>query len=55
MEFPTTIIIAPGEEPQAIPGFLELRDLELLVKYFGEGAYKSTSFDEYQKSFTASW
>jgi thioredoxin-related protein len=55
LEFPTTIIIAPGEEPQAIPGFLEPRELELLVKYFGEGAYKTTSFNDYQKRFKASW
>jgi thioredoxin-related protein len=55
LEFPTTIIIVPGQEPQAIPGFLEPKDLELLVKYFGEGAYKTTSFDDYQKRFKASW
>jgi thioredoxin-related protein len=55
LEFPTTIIIAPGQEPQAIPGFLEPKDLELLVKYFGEGAYRTTSFDDYQKGFKASW
>ena len=55
LEFPTTIIIVPGQEPQAIPGFMEPKDLELLVKYFGEGAYKTTSFDDYQKRFKASW
>jgi thioredoxin-related protein len=55
LEFPTTIIIVPGQEPQAIPGFLEPKDLELLVKYFGEGAYRTTSFDDYQKHFKASW
>jgi thioredoxin-related protein len=55
LEFPTTIIIVPGEEPQAIPGFLEPKDLELLVKYFGEGVYRTTSFDDYQKRFKASW
>lgn len=55
LEFPTTIIIPPGGEPQAIPGFLEPKDLELLVKYFGDGAYKTISFDIYQKNFRASW
>jgi thioredoxin-related protein len=55
LEFPTTIIIPPGEEPQAIPGYLEPKDLELLVKYFGEGAYHTQSFDVYQKSFKPSW
>jgi thioredoxin-related protein len=55
LEFPTTIIIVPGEEPQAIPGYMEPKELELLVKYFGEGEYKTKSFDVYQKNFRASW
>ncbi len=55
LEFPTTIIIVPGEQPQAIPGYLEPKDLELLVKFFGEGAYHTQSFGEYQKSFKPGW
>ena len=49
LEFPTTIIIVPGQEPQAIPGYMEPKEIETLVKYFGEGAYRSESFDDYQK------
>ncbi|MDO6429891.1 DUF255 domain-containing protein [Flavitalea sp. BT771] len=55
LEFPTTIIIPPGGEPQAIPGYMEPKELELLVKYFGEGKYSKMSFDEFQKSFKATW
>jgi thioredoxin-related protein len=55
LEFPTTIIIPPGGEPQAIPGYMEPKELELLVKYFGEDKYGKVSFDDYQKSFKASW
>jgi thioredoxin-related protein len=55
LEFPTTIIIPPGGEPQAIPGYMRPKELELLVKYFGEGAYKTLGFDEFQRSFKASW
>ncbi|HEY4288395.1 MAG TPA: DUF255 domain-containing protein [Puia sp.] len=55
LEFPTTIIIVPGEEPQAIPGYMEPKELELLVKYFGEGDYRTKSFDVYQKNFRTSW
>lgn len=55
LEFPTTIIIPPGEEPQAIPGYMEPAELELLVKYFGDGSYHTLSFTDYQKSFKASW
>lgn len=55
LEFPTTIIIAPGYDPQAIPGYMEPKDLEMLVKFFGEDAYKTQSFDDYQKHFHATW
>lgn len=55
LEFPTTVIIPPGGEPQAIPGYMEPKELELLVKYFGEGAYSKMSFDQYQRSFKATW
>jgi thioredoxin-related protein len=55
LEFPTTIIIPPGGEPQAIPGYMEPKELELLVKYFGEGKYNQVSFDDWQKSFHPSW
>ena len=55
LEFPTTIIIPPGDAPQAIPGFMEPGDMEPLLKYFGEGAYKTQGFDTYMKNFKKSW
>jgi thioredoxin-related protein len=55
LEFPTTIIIPPGGEPQAIPGYMEPKELELLVRYFGEGDYNKVSFDNFQKRFKPSW
>jgi thioredoxin-related protein len=55
LEFPTTIIIVPGYEPQAIPGYMEPKEIEMLVKYFGEGVYKSKSFDEYRQRFRGNW
>jgi uncharacterized protein YyaL (SSP411 family) len=55
LEFPTTIIITPGDAPQAIPGYMEPGELEPVLKYFGEGAYKTQGFDEYMKSFSKTW
>ena len=55
LEFPTTIIIAPGGTPQAIPGYMEPKDFEPLVKYFGEGQYRTRGFDEYIKNFHHTW
>ena len=56
LEFPTTIIIpADGSEPQAIAGYLETKDFELIAKYFGEGGYNNISFEDYQKNFKPTW
>ena len=56
LAYPTTVIIpTDGSQPQAIPGYLEPKDLEPIVKYFGEGKYGKISFTEYQKSFKAAW
>jgi len=56
LEFPTTVIIPPdGSEPQAIAGYLETKDFELIAKYFGEGGYNKMPFEDFQKSFKPSW
>lgn len=56
LSFPHTIFVVPGEpQPQAIPGYLEVPDMELLLKYFGEGRYGKEDFSAYQKKFSPSW
>jgi thioredoxin-related protein len=56
LSFPTTVFIpVEGMEPQAIPGYLEIPDMELLLKYFGEGYYGKQAFGDYQKKFVPSW
>jgi thioredoxin-related protein len=55
LEFPTTVIIPADGEPQAIPGYLEPKDLELVVKYFGEGGYGKIPFQDFQKNFKSTW
>lgn len=56
LSYPTTIIIpAPGEQPQVIPGYMSPTDFEMVLKYYGEGYYKTKSVPEYQKMFKGSW
>ena len=56
LSFPQTIFIMPSDgEPQAIPGYLEVKDMELLLKYFGEGHYGKLAFSDFQKKFSPSW
>ena len=55
LSYPTTVIITPDGEPQPIPGYLTPSELELIVKYFGEGHYGKLDFGAFQKSFKSSW
>jgi thioredoxin-related protein len=56
LAFPTTVIIPKdGSQPQSVAGYLETKDMELLLKYFGEGMYGKVAFDDFQKKFSPSW
>ena len=54
--FPTTVIVPdPHSDPIAISGFMEPKELEPILKYFGEGAYKTQSFSKYKSTFKSTW
>lgn len=56
LSYPTTVIIPVEElQPQAIPGYLEPKDLEMIVKYFGEGKFGKVPFNQFQQQFKSSW
>ena len=56
LSYPTTVIIpGDGQDPQPIPGFLAPNELELIVKYFGEGQFGRVPFQQFQHSFHSSW
>ena len=56
LSFPTTIILPlDNSGPQPVPGYLEPKELELFVKYFGDGKYGKQPFEEYQKAFKSEW
>lgn len=55
LEFPTTVFIPVGGEPQAIPGYMTPAEFESLVKYFGEDKFGKVSFDVYQREFKSTW
>src|SRR6185295_1082203 len=51
LAFPTTVILpADGTAPQAIPGYLKPGEMEIILKYFGEGAYGKQAFQDFQNS-----
>ena len=54
--FPSTIILADDKTaPISMSGFMKPGELELMVKYIGEGAYKTKGFQEYQHTFHSTW
>ncbi|WP_207513296.1 thioredoxin family protein [Longitalea luteola] len=55
LSYPTTVFIPVNGEPQAIPGYLNPGEFELIAKYFGEGKFGKVPFDDYQKNFKSSW
>ena len=56
LSFPTTVIITDENAvPIPVAGFMEAKELELILRYFGDGDYKTKTFPEYQKTFRSSW
>jgi len=54
--FPTTVIIADeSAQPIPIAGYLKPKELEPILKYFGEGAYKTMNYPQFEKTFKSSW
>lgn len=55
-EFPTTVIFPEMKlGPAAIPGYMEPKDIEAVLKYFGEGNYKTQDFKEFSANFKTTW
>ena len=56
LAFPNTIIFGDSnQEPASIPGFMEPKEIEVILKYFGEKAYGTKNFNEYSKKFKSTW
>lgn len=54
--YPTTVIIpTDGSAPQPVAGFLKVKDMEMILKYFGEGYYGKVTFDAYKKKISLNW
>lgn len=56
MSFPTTVFLsAIDAQPAPLPGYMKPKELESPLKFFGEGAYKTSTFPEYMKTFAGKW
>lgn len=56
LSYPTTVIIPVEDtQPQAIPGYLEPKDFEPILKYFGEGNFGKVPFNQFHQKFKSTW
>jgi len=56
MSYPTTVFLsAVNAQPAPLAGFLKPKELESPLKFFGDGEYKTKTFQEYMKTFSNSW
>jgi thioredoxin-related protein len=54
--FPTTVIFSQIENPPApIPGYMAPKEMESILKYFGDGFYKTQNYMEFAKTFKKTW
>lgn len=56
LSYPTTVIMEENfQNPQIIPGYQEVGNMEQILKYLGGNIYKTTPWEEYTKTFKGSW
>jgi thioredoxin-related protein len=56
MSYPTAVIMMENfQNPQVIPGYRTVSELELYLTYFGDNAYKHQDGATYQKNFKPRW
>jgi thioredoxin-related protein len=56
MSYPTTIFMLENfQNPQPIPGYRDVKEMELFLTFFGDNVFKHQSWDEFQKSFKPVW
>jgi len=56
LSYPTGIFMEESfMNPQPVPGYHPVPEMEMILKFLGENVYKKQKFDEYQKTFKSSW
>jgi thioredoxin-related protein len=55
MVFPSTVIIPEDGEPVILPGMMSPVELEPVLRYFGEGYYKTTTWQGFKERYKTTW
>jgi thioredoxin-related protein len=56
LSYPTSVFMDEDfENPQPVPGYMEVPQMEMIAKYIAENKHKSIPFETYQKDFKGTW
>ena len=56
MSYPTAVLMMENfQSPTPVAGYLTVPQLETVLTYFGDNAYKHVKWDDYQKTYHAAW
>ena len=56
MSYPTSIIMLENyQNPQPIPGYHDIKEMEPILSYFGDNAFKHQKWEDFQKSYKPTW
>ena len=56
LSYPTSIFFDENFiNPQPVPGYMEINNMEMIAKYIAENKHKSIPFEKYKNSFKPTW
>jgi thioredoxin-related protein len=56
MSYPTTVLMLENfQSPVPVAGYLDIDQIEHVLTYFGDNAYKHVKWDDYNKTYHTSW
>ncbi len=56
LTFPTSVFLEEGfNQPQPVPGYLKINDMEMILKYMAEGKNKTMPWTKWQEDFKPEW
>lgn len=56
LTYPTCVFMEEGfKNPQPVPGYLEVANLEMILKYYGENKFKQISWEKHRNDFKSEW
>jgi thioredoxin-related protein len=56
LSYPTSLFFDEGfVNPQPVPGYMEVPNMELIAKYIAENKHKTVPFEKYKQGFKGTW